>query len=332
MKRWVKILIGIVIVVAVIVGGTYFYLGHAVKTAVNRIGPRVLGVPVELDHAAISLLRGTVDLGGFRIGNPKGFATPHLMTMQSFSVELDTASIMSDTLTIRHIHINDPKITFEQSLVGNNIGALLKQLESQEKKPQPEKAPSAEKPKPDADAPGKKVVIEDFQLRGAQINVSLPGMSDKAVPVPLPPIVMADIGKESGGASITEIITRVIQGILEGVTKAVTASAGLLGDGAKLLGKGVLSVGDAALEAGKVAGDAALEAGKAAGDAALGVGKVAGDAALDAGKAVGAGVQKGVTAAGDAVSGAAGAVSGGAKQLLGGIKGLVTTEGQSEEK
>ena len=65
MKRWVKILIGIVIVVAVIVGGTYFYLGHAVKTAVNRIGPRVLGVPVELDHAAISLLRGTWILAVF---------------------------------------------------------------------------------------------------------------------------------------------------------------------------------------------------------------------------------------------------------------------------
>ena len=343
MKRLVKILAGIIIVVAILAGLSHLYLGHAVKAAVNQVGPRVLGVPVELDHAAIHLLRGKVDLAGLRIGNPKGFDTPQLMTMQSLSVDLDVASIMGDTVTIRHIHINDPEITFEQNLTGNNLGALLKNLEQPEKKPAQEEAPAAEKTEPDAGAPGKKVVIEDFQLRGAQVNVSLPGMSDKSIPVPLPPVVMTDIGKESGGASLPDIIARVVKGVMGSVTKAVAASAGVLGDGVKLLGKGAAAAGDAALDAGKAAGDAALDAGKAAGDAALGAGKAvgdaaldtgkaAGDAAVDAGKAVGAGVQKGAAAAGEAVSGVGEAVSGGAKQLLGGVKGLIKQEKQPEEQ
>ncbi len=331
MKRLIKILAIIVIVVAVLAGLSHLYLGHAIKAAVNQIGPRVLGVPVELDHAAIHLLRGKVDLAGLRIGNPEGFDTPHLMTMQSLSVDLDTASIMGDTVTIRHIHINDPEITFEQNLTGNNLGALLKNLEKPEKEPAPAKEPAAEQVEPDAATPGKKVVIEDFQLRGAQVNVSLPGMSDKAIPVPLPPVVMTDIGKESGGASLPEIIARVVKGVMESVTKAVAASAGVLGDGVKLLGKGAAAAGDAALDAGKAAGDAALGAGKAVGDAALDTGKAAGDAAVDAGKAVGAGVQKGAAAAGEAVSGAAEAVTGGAKQLLGGVKGLIKQDKQPEE-
>ncbi len=41
------------------------------------------------------------------------------MTMQFLSVDLDVASIMGDTVTIRHIHINDPEITFEQTYRNN---------------------------------------------------------------------------------------------------------------------------------------------------------------------------------------------------------------------
>ena len=310
MKRWLKILIGIVIVLAVLVGASHLYLGHAVKAAVNRFGPGLLGVPVELDHAAISLLQGKVNLAGLRIGNPDGFDTPNLMEMSDLSVQLDPASIFSDTITIRHIHIDAPVITYEQNLTGNNLGALQDNL-AKGGEPQAEtpETPKAAEPAPRADAPGKKVVIEDFQLRGAKVNVSLPGMRDKAIPLPLPPIVMTDIGKGSGGASLPQVISRTFKAVLESVMKAVASSADLLGDGAKLLGKGAQKGAAAAGEAAAAAGGVAVDAGKAAGEAA----------------------KKGAAAVGDTVGDAGQAVGEGAKKLLGGVKGLIRQEDQTDK-
>lgn len=311
MKRRLKWLLVIIIVLAVLVALTPFYLGNVVKTAVNGIGPKVLGVPVKLDKVKVNLFRGEVNLEGFRVGNPAGFNTANLMTMNSFKLSLDPGSLMNDTIVVRSLQIDSPEIFYEQQLTANNFATFIKNLTPDDKdkpKTKPEPIEPKEKTKPE-----KKIVIEDFQLLNAKLNVSLPGMEDKTLPLPLPNLVLVDIGKESGGASPVEVIKELTTGLLDSIIAAVSGSANLLGDGANFLKQG-LKQGAATL------GDAQADLE---------------DMAKDAGEKIKDTADKGLQAASEALTDAGqtlkDGVKDGAGKILGGLKKLIPAEESPSE-
>jgi uncharacterized protein involved in outer membrane biogenesis len=315
--KWLKIVLGVLLVILiVIIAAVSMFLNQIIKTGVEKGGPAVLGVPVTLEKADFSLLRGKAVLEELVIGNPEGFKTPFLFSMGELLVQINRGSLAKDTIIIEKIYIASPEISYEKSLKTSNIGALLKQLEGEEK---PEEEKAEETPEPEAEKGAeKKVVIEDFLLEGGRIKLSVTLTGGRSLVVPLPPVHLTDIGKESGGASVTEVTTEIFGAIAGSVTKAVSASVEFVGDGVKVVGDGVMEVGDAAGDAAKkgaeLAGDAAKKTGDAAKKTVGAAGDVAGkgvDAAGDAAKKTGAAVGKGVEKTGDA-----------AKKALGGVKGL----------
>ena len=274
-----KLLVGIGIVLIVLIVVVVMFLGQVIKAGVETVGPQVAGVDMTLEKASVNLLAGNIHLKGLVIGNPEGFKTPSAMELGQFVIDLDMASLLSDTIVVKQIHIDGPQVTYEQGLTGNNLGRLMKNLEGD--KPKEEK-PKEEKPeKPTSDKPAKKVVIEDFLFENGQINVSITLAGGKQLTVPLPPIHLEDIGKESDGASVTEVISEVMGAITGAVGDAVAASADVVGDLA----------GDAAEAAGAAAGAAADAAGDAAGAATDAV-KDVGGAAADAAKGAAEGLKK----------------------------------------
>ncbi|MBN1269849.1 MAG: hypothetical protein JXB04_09690 [Kiritimatiellae bacterium] len=315
--KWFKIaIIALVVLLAVILIVASFFLGSIIKTGVETGGPAVLGVPVTLEKASVSPLRGRANLKELVIGNPEGFKSPHLFKLGELTVLMDMASLASDTIVIKKIQITGPDISYEKSLKTSNIGQLLKNLEGEEK-PAEEKPKEEEKeePPPEKAEGGKKVVIEDFLLEGGKIHLSATLTGGKAIMIPLPPVHMTDIGKDSGGASPKEIITTVFSTVLGSVTKAVGASVEFVGDGVKM-------VGGAATEAVGAAGDAALKGAEVAGDAA----KKTGEAAMKGAQAVSGAAAEGVDKAGDAAKKVGSAVGGGAKKAVGGVTGLFKKE------
>ena len=80
-------------------------------------------------------------------------------------------------------------------------------------------------------------------------------MSGQALSLPLPTIHLTDIGKESNGASIKDVIAEVLKSVSNAAGQAVTGA----GD---LLGKGLRSTGDAAGKVGGAVGDQATKIGK----------------------------------------------------------------------
>ncbi len=262
----------VILLIVVVVAGVAFFLGPIIRTGVEQAGPRVLGVPVQLAKARASLLTGRVHLEGLVIGNPKGFETDHAFKVDSFQVEWAPASVLTKRVHVKSILIDSPSIMYEQTLSGNNFGALMDNLKEPE--PAGEAAPTKEEEEPaPADAKeGVKVVIDTLRISNGRIGVSMPGMGSGSVPIPLPTIELTDIGKERNGASIPEVIKQVMGAIVQGVTKAVTSSGQLLGQGLKTVGQGVgagaQQVGSAALDLGKGVGAAASDLGKGVGGAA----------------------------------------------------------------
>ena len=286
MKKAVKILVGILVVIAVILVVAELSLDRVILKGFNTAAPSALGVPATLQDASLSLFQGEAALEGLHIGNPEGFKTDGLFDLASVSVKLDNASLLTDTIIIREIAIDGMVLTYEKGLMNSNLGALIDQLSAGKEEDageEEEKAKEEETTDAKDEKPGKKVIIEKLTITGSQMNVSITGAAaltgGGAIPIPLPPITLTDLGKEKEGVTVVEAIQDVLKAILGAAGSAITGAGHLLGDGAKALGDGAWAVGEGTVDAGKAVVGGAADAGKA----------VVGGAA-DAGKAVVGGV------------------------------------------
>ncbi len=258
MKKVLSI-IGIVILVLIVV--LVLFLGQIIKTGIETVGPKVAGVPMSVEKVRVNPLTGMVHVKALIIGNPEGFNTESLMELGEFKLDISLGSLFTDTIVIKQILIDAPEITYEKALRSSNFSTLLDHLAPKEPKEKVAKEPKEKK------APGKKVVIEDFQLNNAKVHVTITALGGKKLTLTLSSIQMQDIGKDSGGADIKEVISEVFGSISDAVVKAVASSgdfagdalkdaSGMAGDAAKDVGGAVKDVGGAATDAAKDSTDA----------------------------------------------------------------------------
>lgn len=236
MKTFLKIVLGLVIVLAVLLGAALFSMDFVLPKAFNAAVPSVLGVDASMEGATVRLWRGFVSLRGLHIGNPEGYKTDGIFDLGEATVDLDMESLASDTIVIDRILVNGAEITYEQGLLGSNLGALLDNLSKEAEEEKEEEKAGKEA----GEKPSKKVIIRQLDVEGTRLNVAMTAMMGAAVPVPLPPIHMTGIGEESGGASPIEALQAVIGGIFQAVKAAVAGAgdllagaAGAVADGAK---------------------------------------------------------------------------------------------------
>lgn len=226
MKKILSV-IGVVVVILIVV--VLVSLGSIIKTGIEKFGPKIAGVPMSVEKVRVNPLSGQVSVNGLIIGNPEGFHTPSAMELGEFKLNLSLASLFTDTIQIKQILINAPEITYEKSLRTSNLSTLMDNLASEETaaEDQPTEEPEKEK------APAKKVIIEDFQLNGAKVHVTLTALGGRKMTLPLPPIQMKDLGKGTGGTNVKEVLSEVFASINDAIIKAVAASGDFAGDALK---------------------------------------------------------------------------------------------------
>ena len=261
MKKLLKIVAGIVVVLAILLVVLNLCLDKIVLKGFNAAAPGALGVPATLQGADFSLLRGKAALSGLHIGNPAGFKTDGLFDLGALSIRLDNSTLLSDTIVIREIAIDGLVVTYEKGLLDSNLGALIESLSGGEK---PAEEGEAKEEKTAEEKPGKKVIIEKLTITNSKMNFSVTGAAaltgGGAIPIPLPPITLTDLGKEKEGVTVVEAIQEILKSIAGATGTAIAGAGNLLGEAGKAVGEG-------ATEAGKAVGEAVGEAGKAVGDA-----------------------------------------------------------------
>jgi len=315
MKKILKFLGGTLLVLVVLLVVVLFAFGPIAKVAVNNaVGP-LLGVSAHVDDVSFSPIRGFLSLDNFVVGNPEGFKTEYMMKLDRLVFEMDTSSLFSDPLRIKQIEVAGFAVTLE-GLMDNNISTFLDNLSSGKKAEKPEKEEKEEE-KPAAEEsekkPARKVYIGSVDITETRFNFA--PVAGKAIPVPLPPIHLDEIGKPDEGASVMEAVQNVMGGILSAVLDAAKGAGALVGDAA---GAAVDAAGAAAGAVGDAAGATVDAVGNAAGATVDAVGDAAGAAAGAVGDAAGATVD----AVGDAAGAAVDAVGGAADAALGAIGGL----------
>ena len=290
MKKALKIAAGILVVLALAFLVLELSLDKMVLKGVNAAGPAALGVPVALEDVDISLVRGKASLKNLHIGNPEGYKTDGLFDLGSISVDVDNSTLLSDTIVVREIAIEGLALTFEKGLLDNNLNALLDQLSAGQEEAAGKEANAKEEKTGKEKKPAKKVVIEKLSISGSKMNFSITGAAaltgGGAIPIPLPPITLTDLGKEKEGMTPVEAVQSVLKAILGAAGTAIAGAGDLLGDAGKAVGEGALAVGEGAVDAGKAVVDGTVDAGKAVVGGTVDAGKAVVDGAAGALKAI----------------------------------------------
>jgi hypothetical protein len=227
----IGILVLVLVISAVVVAG--LCLDKIVKMGVITVGPKIVQVPIALDTIHLSILTGSAKVKGLVVGNPDGYKTPYAISVGLASVGVNPLTILSDKIVVRSIEIQNPEITFEGGLGGNNLSKILDNVNSAAKNGGPV---STNKTAAGNSKPAKKIEVDDFLITGAKVHVSLTGLGGKEMTLPLPDIHLTDLGTSEDGITATDLTRRVLDAITQATIRAVAKNATDLSNGLTNLG------------------------------------------------------------------------------------------------
>lgn len=264
LRVFLKVLAVLAVLLVVLVVVLVLFLGPIIKTAAEKIGPKVMGVPVTVEKVSVQVFSGSFGLKGLRVGNPpdKGYSADPAFALGELRVAVKLSSLPGKgPIEVKEVTILDPKVSYEVVSGDSNIDVMLKNMQGGKSeaggadKTKPEKSEKPEA-KPVEKKEARKVIIDRFEFRGGELSYRAAITLHKAITVPLPPIVANDIGKSSNGTSPEEAIKRMFLEITSSVGKAVESAVTSIGsgvkagadavkDGANAVGKGAKGVKDA---------------------------------------------------------------------------------------
>lgn len=229
---------GLAVLIAAYIGVAYF-LGSIVKSGVNTLGPKLTQTRVELAGATLSPLTGSGTLTGLTVGNPAGWSEGNAFSLGKVHVDVQPMSIFGDHVVINEIIIDAPVFNYETKIVASNIKDLLKNIE----KFTGGGAKAAETKE------GKSIrfVVKKFRLTNAKATL---GMGPTAVPVPLPPASLDNIGVDRGGITADQLAREIMASVLGSIVGGTANALGQVGSAS-----GSMTV-EQVKEAAKNAGDA----------------------------------------------------------------------------
>jgi hypothetical protein len=231
----------IIAVIAVLAAGIYiggeFLLGSAVKAGVNTFAPQLTQTRVELGGAVISPLSGSGTLTELTVGNPKGWSDRNALRFAEIHVEVEPGSLFGDHIVIKDLEIEAPEFNYETKVIESNIGDLLKNIkDSSEDQGAAAAGPVAKNGQP------LRFEIKHFEMKQGRIRV---GEGAATIVLPLPPIVLNDLGTAEGGIAPNQLALAVMRRVTTEVVGATAQAAVKIGS----------TMGAAAGDAARKAGD-----------------------------------------------------------------------------
>lgn len=215
------------VVIAVLVLGIvalYFtgsaVLGKVATAGVQAFVPQVTKTPVTLEGVSVSPLTGSGTAKGFVLGNPEGFKSDFAISFGEAHLDVAPFSILGDRVLIEKIHVSQPRFNYERKLLTSNIKQIMKNVEAASGRP----VEDAEDVPEEFQETSLKIEIRELIIEEGQVSFSMVGAN--TVPVPLPRIVLRDIGTDAGGIAPDEMAFEVMSVVLGQVLGAVAKAPG----------------------------------------------------------------------------------------------------------
>ena len=192
-KKLRKALGYFILLIIVLIVALWFSLDGIIRSEIQSQATAALGVQTTLADAKLNILGGSIALKGLTVYNMKGYADPHLLTMQSCDVSVSLHTLLGKTVVVKLISIRGLHISMDQNGLSNNLMAEINHLNNQQS--------SAASGKPAQGSGGKALTITKVQLLNTivRLNTSLiPGQSGVPIVITLPRMVLNEPTNPNG--------------------------------------------------------------------------------------------------------------------------------------
>lgn len=218
-KILLRTVVALVVLIVLAVVAVFFSLNAMTKKGVETFGPPMTKTEVSLGSADISPFSGRGKLSELFVGNPTEYTnTGFAIKFSSVAVAIKIGSVLSDTVIVDSIDIEQPDICLEGTLNGNNLNQILDNLNSASASQEQQKntpAPSGQKPK--------KFIVKDLVLNGAKVRVDVSALGkslDKTISIP--DIHLQNIGTGDGGVTIAALCQQLFKPVVTETIKSAT--------------------------------------------------------------------------------------------------------------
>lgn len=218
-KVLLGLLVGAAVIVVLVVVLALQNINEIVKTAVETVGPKVVGTEVRLAEVEIQLSAGRGDLKGLSVANPAGYQKPHAFSLGEIALDIDPASLTKDVVVIDEILVSAAQLVAEyKDTKNNNLQSLLDNIQSGSGTAKETSAPQTEAESAPSDV---LLAVRKFTFEGTTIDVVTPKWGERKVT--LPAIHLSDLGSPSKGLTPEQLTQTVIKQLLDQAKKAVSS-------------------------------------------------------------------------------------------------------------
>ena len=220
------------------------WISPVATTVAEKVVPGFTGTGFQIDKFCLNPYSGTLSISGVKLSNPQGFGETAAFSLSGFNVELEAASLFSDTVVVKDIALDDAFVSYYSHDGKNNFDVIMANVE---KATGPKKEASKEELS-GSDKPSKKVIIDRLRISGTKVKLM---KSDMMPPLLLPTIELTDVGRKSRGATLEEAYTQIAQAVMKSMSSmgdGLGMLGGLLGDGVQ---GSANAVGDTTKKAGE---------------------------------------------------------------------------------
>lgn len=247
-KKAVKITSIVIASIVLILAASPLWLGSVSKIVAESVVPDITGTDFDIDALSVNLYSGQVSAEGIVLKNPKGFKDADAVRVGKVDVKISMSSIKTNVIVVESVLVKDLFVSYVSSNGTNNFDYISSYASKSEDSEQDEKTQVSE-----AQDEGKKVVIDLVKLEGAKVKLGV-------VPLPVPNLELKDIGKESNGVILSEVLVTILDALIK--------SCGAVSDGVILLGEGLSNISIDAIKNAASISESALKESK---DAVKGV-------------------------------------------------------------
>ena len=251
-------LLGILLLLVVAVVAAWLYLEPLVKGAVHKFGTQIVGTEVKLDGFSLNPFAGELEVKGLSVANPEGYSAPELLSLGRIFVKLDVKSLMSDTIVVEDITVNEPKITYEMpNLSTSNVMQIQENVAKNTASTESEATDNEVEEEVVAEEKStKNVIIKKVLVDGGVLSAITPlQKNETALVLNMPAVELTGIGEEGQKMTIKESVVTIFNKILFNATSVVTKA---LGSASEIAQKAA----GATLDGAKNAADAATDEAK----------------------------------------------------------------------
>lgn len=205
-----------------------YLVNQGIRVGIEALGTQMAQTKISVNSVNVSLFSGKGTLYNLKVTNPSDFEQEHILMLDLVELNIQTSSLVADTMIINEIYIGSPTINYEKNRAGTNLEVLQKNIKTSKNSNKPANVEKAEgHPKDTRNVMVKKLIIEN-----GIVNIKFLGTT---APITLPRIELNNIGNHNYQESIQGIIDSVLIEVLQVIGPALSNPGGILEEGGQNL-------------------------------------------------------------------------------------------------